>query len=145
VELAVPPLRRRRSDIAFLAHHFLGLAAPGATITLSPNALQSLLLHEWPMNVRELKAVCDRLALAFPDGGHVKTADVARALPVRLSAERAPAPVAATNAPGRDELAELLRGHGGNVLDLARYYGKDRKQIYRWLELHSLDPRDFRR
>ena len=44
----------------------------------------------------------------------------------------------------RAELAELLRAHQGNVLAIAGHYKKDRKQIYRWLELHRLDPRDFR-
>jgi hypothetical protein len=49
-----------------------------------------------------------------------------------------------TSVPDRAELSERLRAHGGNVVKLAAHYGKDRKQIYRWLDLHGLHPRDFR-
>jgi transcriptional regulator of acetoin/glycerol metabolism len=46
--------------------------------------------------------------------------------------------------PERGALAEQLHAHRGNVLAVAHHYGKDRKQIYRWLAYHALDPRDFR-
>jgi len=108
--------------------------------------MESLLLHEWPMNIRELKAVCDRMAIALPSGGRVKSADLAAVLHLPADQRHEPPPVAAASAtaPDRQALATLLRTHRGNVLELARHYGKDRKQIYRWLELHALDPRDFR-
>jgi DNA-binding NtrC family response regulator len=97
------------------------------------------------MNVRELKAVCTRLAVAHPAGGVVRSADLAAVQagsgePVAAS----PDPVAASTTPDRDELSAMLREFGGSVVKLAAFYGKDRKQIYRWLELRRLDPRDFR-
>jgi hypothetical protein len=47
-------------------------------------------------------------------------------------------------APSRDELAAQLRDHAGSVVKLASAYGKDRRQIYRWLAAREIDPRDFR-
>jgi psp operon transcriptional activator len=60
----LPPLRRRREDIAELAGHFaIGMCKeldwelfPGFT----PAALASLEAHDWPGNVRELKNVVER-------------------------------------------------------------------------------------
>ena len=86
------------------------------------------------------------MVIALPSGGRVKSADSATVLhlPDDPRDERPPVAAAAATAPDRQTLAAQLRAHRGNVLELARHYGKDRKQIYRWLELHALDPRDFR-
>ncbi len=58
--LQIPPLRDRRGDIHPLAQHFvriygerLGLQEP----TLTHEALESLLNHSWPGNIRELENV----------------------------------------------------------------------------------------
>ena len=146
LEIATPPLRKRRSDIPLLVQHFFAQAAPGVTFTLSANALESLLLEPWHMNVRELKAVCSRIALAHSGGGVLRSADIAAVhTPHRIPAD-APSRSSThdTAVPGRRELSEQLRAHAGNVVRLAEHYRKDRKQIYRWLELHGLNPRDFR-
>ncbi len=144
VEIEVPPLRARRSDIPILMEHFFEQAAPGGRFAFSANAIESLLLHDWPMNVRELKAICRRLALAHPAGGRLRSAEVAAVL--RRASERAvlDAPPAPASGPTRVELSDLLHAHRGNIVKLAAHYRKDRRQIYRWLELHGLDPRDFR-
>jgi two-component system response regulator GlrR len=136
VELEVPPLRARRCDVPLLAAHFL----PG--VRFSANALEALLLHAWPMNVRELRTVCGRLSLLHPNGGLLRSADVAPAL--QRGDIAAPPNEPPANTPSRAELAELLRAHKGNVVRVAAHYDKDRRQIYRWLELYGLDPRDFR-
>jgi DNA-binding NtrC family response regulator len=81
VEIAIPPLRRRRSDVPLLLQHFFAQAGLASTLTVSANAMESLLAYDWPMNVRELRTACQRLALAFPSGGQVKSADLAAVLP----------------------------------------------------------------
>jgi DNA-binding NtrC family response regulator len=151
-EIAVPPLRRRRSDIPLLLNHFLREAGITGEVTFSANAMETLLLGDWPMNVRELKTVCGRLGRAHPAGGHVRSADVAAVLntgdasrPGVSTPQATPEPSAPpASTPSRVELSDLLRTHQGNVVKLAEHYGKDRRQIYRWLDAHGLDPRDFR-
>jgi len=63
VELAVPPLRKRKDDIPELVEHLivkfnrkLGKRVKG----VSPEALQLLINYEWPGNVRELENVLER-------------------------------------------------------------------------------------
>jgi len=62
--LYLPPLRARREDILYLAHHFaarmgqeLGLEA---IPEFSDSALDRLLNYSWPGNIRELKNVVER-------------------------------------------------------------------------------------
>ena len=61
--LHIPPLRERREDIPLLAEHFLAKYAEqmGKTITgISHGAMELLLHHDWPGNIRELENVLER-------------------------------------------------------------------------------------
>jgi two-component system response regulator HupR/HoxA len=70
VVLHLPPLRRRRVDIPFLAQHFaeeLG-AEQARRITLGDDFLEALAQRDFPGNVRELRNTIERAsALAEPD------------------------------------------------------------------------------
>jgi transcriptional regulator with PAS, ATPase and Fis domain len=70
VTIFVPPLRRRRVDIPFLAQHFaeeLG-AAQARRITLDEAFLDALSQREFPGNVRELRNAVERaITLAAPE------------------------------------------------------------------------------
>jgi transcriptional regulator of acetoin/glycerol metabolism len=46
--------------------------------------------------------------------------------------------------PSRQELADLLTKHKGNVAAVAEHYAKDRRHVYRWLLRHDLSAADFR-
>jgi DNA-binding NtrC family response regulator len=69
VTIYVPPLRRRRVDIPFLAQHFaeeLGVSH-AQRITLQEDFLESLSQRDFPGNVRELRNAVERaIALAAP-------------------------------------------------------------------------------
>jgi DNA-binding NtrC family response regulator len=87
VQLDVPPLRVRKSDIPTLAAHFLRRFArenEREIHTFSDDALKSLLAYPWPGNVRELENAVER-AVVMCDGdtidaehlpGHGKEASV---------------------------------------------------------------------
>jgi aliphatic sulfonates family ABC transporter substrate-binding protein len=56
--LKLPPLRERPGDILALARHFIALYARRlgqGELVLGPSALQCLLQHPWPGNIRELE------------------------------------------------------------------------------------------
>jgi DNA-binding NtrC family response regulator len=66
VNLELPPLRERRSDIPLLVHHVLQAIAfnsGGRPRTVTELAMKRLLEHSWPGNVRELVTVLERAAL----------------------------------------------------------------------------------
>jgi DNA-binding NtrC family response regulator len=63
VQLLLPPLRERGSDVLVLAGYFLrnfGVTMNKHTRALSQPACQKLLSHHWPGNVRELRNVIER-------------------------------------------------------------------------------------
>lgn len=64
--LEVPPLRKRKEDIALLANHFLHASArkvgrPKPPLTLA--SVQRLQQYDWPGNVRELQHVLERAVI----------------------------------------------------------------------------------
>jgi transcriptional regulator with GAF, ATPase, and Fis domain len=64
-QLRVPPLRERPEDIAALARHFLSLKA--ADKVFHRDALVALQSHPWPGNIRELRNLVAKLAMATED------------------------------------------------------------------------------
>ncbi|MGZ3445155.1 MAG: sigma 54-interacting transcriptional regulator [Myxococcaceae bacterium] len=154
--LEVPPLRERREDILPLALHFL--AATGAQVGLSTHAAEALVLHGYPFNVRELERAMEASAVRArgqpmlrrshlpPD---IATVVAPRSTPGEQQPER-PTPIVpealvpVSETPDRAALVRMLEHFGGNVERTASYFGKNRKQIYRWLEAEGIDPADFR-
>ncbi|MDE0400237.1 MAG: hypothetical protein OXL96_20780, partial [Candidatus Poribacteria bacterium] len=64
--ITVPPLRDRREDIPVLADHFLkkyAAATEKSIRDISTDALQMLIQHGFPGNVRELENVIERAVL----------------------------------------------------------------------------------
>lgn len=62
----LPPLRNHGEDIPVLANHFLFQLSSKLTKkpqSLHPAAMEKLLHHDWPGNIRELKNVIERAAI----------------------------------------------------------------------------------
>src|SRR6266550_799392 len=63
ITITLPPLRRRREDIALLVTHFLDKYAEEnkrKVKDVTPDAMRILLDHPWPGNVRELENTIER-------------------------------------------------------------------------------------
>ncbi|NCQ60113.1 MAG: sigma-54-dependent Fis family transcriptional regulator [Myxococcales bacterium] len=78
VQLDVPPLRARRSDIPILAEHFLGKFAEEngrALEGFTDDALLALRLYPWPGNVRELENAIER-AVVLTEGTRIEAVNL---------------------------------------------------------------------
>lgn len=85
VEIDIPPLRDRRSDIPILAQHMIRKASSSlraSTPVLADEALERLIGHDWPGNVREMEN-CLMRAVVLASG------NVIRAEHLSLSSPRA--------------------------------------------------------
>ncbi|HVQ26575.1 MAG TPA: sigma 54-interacting transcriptional regulator [Planctomycetota bacterium] len=153
--IEVPPLRARPEDVLPLARLFLERATGPAR--LSADSAEALLLYDWPYNVRELEqliagAVVRANADARAHGERVLRVEHlpqalgaplrARSTPVIAASASTPplsAIVARDAAPSAEELALALRHYDGNVSQVARFFGRTRKQIYRWASALGVD------
>jgi len=145
--IRVPPLRERRTEILALAAEFA--LELGATLAVTVNAAEALLLWHWPYNVRELRSLIRSFVQRSTAGTPLDLAylrDERSELTAALSAEPAPENVDGSGArPDRAELEGLLVQHEGNVSAVAQALGKPRTQVYRWLRSLGISAARFRR
>jgi DNA-binding NtrC family response regulator len=136
VEIALPPLRERREDIAALLEHFLAAYARQHNAPrrrLSPEALRLLEAHDWPGNIRELRHAAERAAIIGGDE--------------RLEPQDFPFLFAApaTGAEEQFDLDQLEKEtigramvrFNGNISMAATALGLTRPALYRRLEKHG--------
>jgi DNA-binding NtrC family response regulator len=63
ITLQVPPLNERREDIPLLVNYFLKKHNPANPKSLSPEALNKMLLYNFPGNIRELENILKKAEL----------------------------------------------------------------------------------
>lgn len=150
VHVEVPPLRSRKSDIPELAEHFLRqyqLQRSGELTAFSDEALQALLLYDYPGNIRELEHLIQRAVLMTPgplitlehlpelSGGPVsKTSGLALQELLTLPMEEA------TRALERILITQALTRTVGNKAEAARLLGIHRQTLY--IKLKELGLRE---
>lgn len=146
----VPPLRERRAEVLELAREFAA-ATPRGCLEATADAVEALVRHNWPFNVRELESLVrafvateGKTVLGLPYLREHHADFVAgfrhdRGLPEPGRKSVPP------DARDRAALEQLLARHGGNVSLAAVELGKPRAQLYRWLKKVGLDPARFRR
>jgi DNA-binding NtrC family response regulator len=151
VEVKLPPLRERLSDLAILVDHIVrGLGAVDAATAArvrSPEFVEALGRHTWPGNIRELRNYLER-CVALRDFAPPRSATgsmpsvsgpesaVNVGQPLREARE------AWVSAFERRYLEELLRQHENRVSAAARAAGVDRIYFYRLLWKHGLRTRE---
>lgn len=128
--IQLPPLRER-SDLGAMITRLLG----GRSIT--PAALQRLMSHPWPGNLRELRNVLDYAASLCADGAidldDLPELQVAR-LPARTDAGEA------AHDDGPEALLQALRAAHWNVSAVARAMGLSRMTLYRRMKRAGIVP-----
>jgi transcriptional regulator of acetoin/glycerol metabolism len=148
VTISLPPLRERRDDIAPLFLRLLHDLGGRRTIVVDPKLIESLLLYDWPLNVRELALLARRL-LAM----HGAEPALRRSmLPERIAgtASTIAPPAGAGRSPTTDDEAFdqfllALRVARGNVSRAAGALGISRARAYRLLEARpEFDVRSLR-
>ncbi len=63
LEIGLPPLSERKSDLPALAAFLLGSISPDRSLQLSPGVLDLFQRHHWPGNVRELRNALEHAAV----------------------------------------------------------------------------------
>ncbi len=132
--LTLPPLRERREDIPALIRHFC--AQVGRAIEFAPAALDALMAHDWPGNLRELHAVV-RSAALLAEGDMIELDD----LPEKLRADALTQVNDSVHEGGlqlleaeRQAIVRAMTACQGNVRRAALALGMGRSTLYRKLD-----------
>ncbi len=144
VQIKLPPLRDRKSDIPLLVTAFLEKYSPSdePVRSISADTMRRLMAHDWPGNVRELENAIER-AVAMSSGPILHVADLPSNLQVSTS-ERAPArdELLPLNELERRAILRTLRETNGDKVAAARMLGIGKTTLYRKLKQYQLEPPD---
>jgi transcriptional regulator with GAF, ATPase, and Fis domain len=139
VEIVIPPLRERTSDLGLLASHMIQKAAAGLGTpapVLSDDALQRLMEHTWPGNVRELEN-CVMRAVVLAAGSVVRPEHLSIASPSRSpGSTRTVRPLDEVE---REQVTHALAVTGGHKTRAAELLGVSRPRLNRLIEKYGLE------
>ena len=156
----LPPLRERRDDIPKLAYHFLRhfCRKTGKRIEgFSDDALEMLINHEWPGNVRHLKNVVERLVI-MADRGILDSMDLLKppqmkrflkrdSIPETLKELKAVKKKLLDKEYGQIErlfLVETLKACNGNITHAAERVGMQRSNFSSLIKKHHLTAKSIK-
>jgi DNA-binding NtrC family response regulator len=137
VEIHLPPLRDRREDIPPLVAFFLARYTQRYRKPLSgvsPSALQLMMQHPWPGNIRELDHAMER-AVLMAHGDRIDVADLglAREIPASQPLEDMSLETVESIL-----IRKALARSQGNISQAAEALGLSRGALYRRMEKYGL-------
>jgi transcriptional regulator with GAF, ATPase, and Fis domain len=148
IRLRVPPLRERRSEIPTIVNYYINHYAQKfgrGEISISPEAMDLLMVADWPGNVRQLLNEVQRLVARAEDAAIITPEHLSpelRRTSTPLSTAEGGAPFGligglpddlnlpeAVEELERQLIAAALRKHGGNISRAARELGITRRGL----------------
>jgi DNA-binding NtrC family response regulator len=121
IELHLPALKERKSDIIPLAKHFIG-----NQYSLDDDAKQYLLANNWQGNVRELENACKR-AIVFASNQRITQNDFQSLMQSTSVLNE------------KEQIEKMLIKHTGVIKHAAEELGLSRQALYRRIEKHGID------
>ncbi len=155
IDISVPPLRGRKSDILLLAQHFLcnyGSKYNKINLRLSREVETLLQTYPFPGNVRELENTIER-TVVLAEGQIIE----AKHLPMCVCREKIALTLAgkpltfmsakqyAVEKFEREYICDCLNTTKGNISRAARTAGIDVKNFYAKMRKYEIDPHSFKR
>lgn len=141
VQIKLPPLRERKSDIPLLVQAFLEKFADAEhpLPMLAEDAMARLTAYDWPGNIRELENAIER-AVALGSGPILHAGDLPSNLQYASAGERTPGPDEITTLEEMERRAILraLRETNGDKLVAARLLGIGKTTLYRKLKQYGV-------
>lgn len=156
IEIILPPLREKESDIPLLAKFFFDKFCEKMNKKLSgisSNVLETLSKYNFPGNVRELEHLIERaVALergevlsmqSLPQGLLIDESNKSVNIPI-LSKEFSSAKKIIIEAFEKKFLLERLNETSGNVSEAAKIAGIERQSFQRLMKKYNLSSEDFK-
>ena len=156
MKVDLPPLHERPEDIPLLAAHFAQkFGRPGAPPkVISPEAMELLLQHRWPGNIRELENAIERATVTSRDefirpenlpAEILKPSRPKFQLPVNLSRPLTDQLNEITAAFEDRYLRRALKRTRGHIGRTARLTGLSRRTITDKIVLYQIDKAEFKK
>jgi DNA-binding NtrC family response regulator len=140
VEITIPPLRKRGSDIILLAKHFCKLYSDKYMkhgLEIDERALTKLMSYNYPGNVRELQYSIER-AVIMADKDYLKESDIIFS-PIESQVDADPVEKEMKlSAVEKNTILKVIQKHNGNITQAAKELGLTRTALYRRISKYDI-------
>jgi two-component system, NtrC family, response regulator HydG len=140
VEIIVPPLRRRGTDILLLAKHFSQVYSNKylkPTLDFHKEAIDKLLNYSFPGNVRELQYAIER-AVIMSDGVVLQAKDIIFSPIEQAVVTEDTNGHTNLGAVEKNTILKVIEKHSGNISKAAKELGITRTALYRRLNKYDI-------
>lgn len=154
IDLVIPPLRERKSDIPLLMQHFLkiyGHKYNKNDLQITDDAETIVLAYDFPGNCRELENIIQH-AVLLCSGKYIQPAH----LPPKLGSQYSNSSASETLSSfklskkgviekfERDYLIDCLKANKGHIRNAAKTAGINIKNFYHKMKKYSIDPHFYK-
>jgi DNA-binding NtrC family response regulator len=139
VDIIVPPLRDRGTDITLISHYFINLYAEKyfkEPFKLSPEFIKKLKSHSFPGNVRELQYVLER-SVIMAEGNLLKEEDIVFSA-IERSSSTSNNKTVNLETLEKNTILKVIEKNNGNISKSAKELGITRTALYRRLHKYDL-------
>lgn len=140
VEITIPPLRKRASDINLLAKHFVKLYAAKyfkTDMQLDVGAVNKLSGYHFPGNVRELQYVIERAVIMSEEEIIQENDLIFSSLENQIVAAEEEKDLRLSTVE-RNAIQRVIEKHSGNITKAAKELGLTRTALYRRLSKYDM-------
>lgn len=140
VDISLPPLRNRKSDLVLLAKHFAAKYSDKynkSNLELDKDFISKLKNHEFPGNVRELQYVMER-AVIMAEGSSLTADDLVFSSIERSVTTSNESDSLNLNEVEKNTILKVLEKHKGNISKSAKELGITRAALYRRIEKYEI-------
>lgn len=135
IQIEIPPLRERVTDIPLLANFFLSMYSSKykkSELKFDNEVMEQLKQYAWPGNVRELQHAVEK-AVILSDGNTLTQHNF-----IFPKSTREEAPVKTLEEMERIMIEESIRNHEGNLSSVAIQLGISRQTLYNKIKKYQL-------
>lgn len=140
VEITVPPLRKRGNDIILLARYFIKMYCNKylkPKLELDAKAMEKLMQHHYPGNVRELQYIIER-AVIMADSDVLEAKDLLFSPIESNKAADTEDDTTKLSDVEKNTILKVIEKHNGNITRAAKELGLTRTALYRRLSKYDI-------
>lgn len=132
IKILVPPLRERKEDIPLLVEHFMQKMGAGKARKLTSEAIEALMNHDYPGNVRELFNILER-GMLISSGNEIHEEDLFSCITGRKEPQ-----ICTLEEMEKRHIKQVLRMVNWNKTKAAELLGISLRNLYRKIEGYQL-------
>ncbi|WP_226659216.1 sigma-54 interaction domain-containing protein [Pseudalkalibacillus hwajinpoensis] len=136
LQLSIPPLRDRKSDIQLLTNYFV--TKSGTWMKVDPQVIEAFIKHQWPGNIRELKSMID-YALVVASGSTITMDDLPHQR-LQSRTQEIPLPVSSIDAKDHYVILQIMKTRNDEGKPASRDFLSKESATFS----HELSPQQIR-